>query len=102
MLNSDQQKIKICFKLVPVSNLVNLLCISSPLNLVDAIITIPDVPRVGLLTPCFILRGEFLYTMIVLGEGFCSLQVVSRGFVLGGWFWMKLIPALPVNTPPEV
>ena len=28
------------------------------------------------------------------GEGFCSLQVVSLGFVPGGWFWMKLIPAL--------
>ena len=25
------------------------------------------------------------------GEGFSSLQVVSRG----AWFWMKLIPALP-------
>ena len=40
------------------------------------------VPGVGLLTPCSVLRGAFLYTMIVPGEGFCSLQVVSRGVVM--------------------
>ena len=56
---------------------------------------IPYVPGVGLLTPCSVLMGAFLYTMIVSGEGFCSLQVVYQGFVLagGGGVWMKLIPA---------
>ena len=49
----------------------------------------------GFLTRSFVPRGGFLYTMIVPGEGFCSFEVVSRGFVPGGWFWMKLIPALP-------
>ena len=40
--------------------------------------------------------GGVLYTMTVLGEGFCPLRVVSLGFVPGGegWFWMKLILAL--------
>ena len=38
----------------------------------------------GLLTACFVPSGGFLYTMIVPGEGFCSLQIVSRGFVPGG------------------
>ena len=37
------------------------------------------VPGVGLLTPCSVPRGGFLYTMIVPGEGFCSFQVVSWG-----------------------
>ena len=46
----------------------------------------------GLLTPCSVPRGGLSYTMTVPGEGFCFLQVVSRG----GWFWMKLIPALTV------
>ena len=45
---------------------------------------IPYVHGVGLLTPCSVPRGAFLYTMIVLGEGFCSLQVVYQGFVPGG------------------
>ena len=46
---------------------------------------IPYVPGVGLLTPCSVLMGAFLYTMIVPGEGFCSLQVVYQGFVpVGG------------------
>ena len=40
----------------------------------------------GLLTPCFVLREGFLYTMIVPGKGFRSLQVLSRGFVLVGKF----------------
>ena len=44
----------------------------------------------GLLTLCFVPRGGFLYTMIVPGGGF--LFPSSR--VPGGWFWMKLIPAL--------
>ena len=35
--------------------------------------------------------------MIVPGEGFCSLQVVSGGGGGGEWLWMKLIPALSVN-----
>ena len=48
----------------------------------------------GLLTPCLVPREGFLYTLIVPGEGFCSFQVVSQGFVPGGWFWMKLIPAV--------
>ena len=54
---------------------------------------IPYVPGVGLLTPCSVLMGAFLYTMIVPGEGFCSLQVVHQGFVPAGGLWMKLIPA---------
>ena len=37
-----------------------------------------------LLTPFFVLRGGFLSIVIVPGEGFCSLQVVSRGFVPTG------------------
>ena len=41
-------------------------------------------PTLCLLTPCSVPRGGFLYTMIVPGEGFCSLQVVSRRFVPGG------------------
>ena len=51
------------------------------------------------MTLCSVPRGAVLYTMIVRGEGFCSLQVVSRG-PEGGWFWMKLILALcfGVNT----
>ena len=46
----------------------------------------------GLLTPCFVPRGGFLYTMIVLGYNLPSSRVpgVCPG---GGWFWMKLIPA---------
>ena len=54
----------------------------------------PHIPGVGLLTPCSVPRGAFLYTMIAPGEGFCSLQVVYQGFVPGGgWLRMKLIPA---------
>ena len=41
-----------------------------------------NVLGVGLLTLCFVLRGGFLYRMIVPGEGFCSLQVVSQGGVV--------------------
>ena len=44
----------------------------------------PYFPGVGLLTPCSVPRGVFLNTMIVPGEGFCSLQVVYEGFVPGG------------------
>ena len=36
-------------------------------------------PGVGLLTPCSVPSGGLLYTIIVPGERFCSLQVVSRG-----------------------
>ena len=36
----------------------------------------------------------FVHNDCPRGERFCSLQVVSWGFVPGGWFWMKLIPAL--------
>ena len=45
----------------------------------------------GLLTPCIVPRGGFLYRMIVPGEGFCSLQVVSLGFVQGGGMGMDEI-----------
>ena len=45
----------------------------------------------GLLTPCFVPRGGFLYTMIVLGDNLPSSRV--PGVCPGGWFWMKLIPA---------
>ena len=55
------------------------------------------VPGVGLLTPCSVPRGAFLYTMIVPGEGLFFLQVESWLSVPGGggvgWLWMKLIPA---------
>ena len=54
--------------------------------------------RVGLLTPCFVPRGGFLYTMIVLGGGFLPLRVVSRG----GWFWVKLIAALNVHCSGQL
>ena len=37
----------------------------------------------GFLTPCSVPRGGFSYTMIVTGAGFCSLQVMSQGFVGG-------------------
>ena len=48
----------------------------------------------GLLTPCFVLTGGFLYTMIVPGKGFAlTFRVMSREFVPGEWFWMKLIAA---------
>ena len=33
----------------------------------------------GLLVPCFVPRGGVLYTVIVTGEGFCPLRVMSRG-----------------------
>ena len=42
------------------------------------------IPGVGLMTPCSVARGGFLYTIVVPGEGFCSLQVMSWGFVPGG------------------
>ena len=48
---------------------------------------------VGLLTSCFVLRGGFLYTMIVLG-GFAPFKSCSGGLSQGGWFWIKLILAL--------
>ena len=38
------------------------------------------VPGVGLLTPCFVPRGKFLYIMIVTGGGFLApLRVVFLG-----------------------
>ena len=46
----------------------------------------------GLLTPCFVPGEGFLYTIIVPGGGF--LLPSSRVPGGGGWFWMKLIPAL--------
>ena len=50
-------------------------------------------PEWWLLTACFVPRGGFLYTIIVPGEGFCPLRVMSRGFSGGGWFWTKFIAA---------
>ena len=51
---------------------------------------------VGLLTPCFVPRGEFLYTVIVPGVGFLlPLSGVPEVYPgRGGWIWMKLIAAL--------
>ena len=46
---------------------------------------------VGLLTPCSVLRGGFLCAMIVLGDGFCSLQAVSGGFAPGERMFMDKI-----------
>ena len=50
----------------------------------------------GLLNPCFVPRGWFLYTMIVPGGGFLLASSRVPGVRLGGrgWLWMKLIPAL--------
>ena len=60
---------------------------------IDIFVKLSDF--MGLLTPCSVPRGAFLYTMIVSGEGFCSFQVVLGGCPgRGGWLWMKLIPAL--------
>ena len=50
-------------------------------------------PGVGLLTPCSVPRGVFLYTMIVPGEGFAPFKLCTKGLSQGGWSWMKLIPA---------
>ena len=49
---------------------------------------------VGLLNTYSVPKGGFLYTYCSRGEGFCSLQVMSGG----GWFWMKLIPALRTSA----
>ena len=52
----------------------------------------------GLLTPCFVPGEGFLYTIIVPGGGFLlpSSRVPGVCPGGGGWFWMKLIPALVV------
>ena len=50
------------------------------------------VPGVGLLPPCSVPRGAFLYTMIVPGGGFLLPSSCVPGSVPGG-LWMKLIPA---------
>ena len=47
----------------------------------------------GLLTPCSVPRGGFLYTMIVPGGGF----LLPSSCVPGEWFWNELIPALEGN-----
>ena len=39
------------------------------------------VSGVAFLSPCFVPRGGFLYTMIVPGESLCPLQVCPGG----GW-----------------
>ena len=39
-----------------------------------------DGPFNSLLFP----GGGFLYTMIVMGEGFCPLRVMPQGFILRG------------------
>ena len=54
------------------------------------------VPGVGLLTPCSVPRGAFLYTMIAPGEGFAPFKLCTRGLSRGGgggWLRMKLVPA---------
>ena len=48
----------------------------------------------GLLTPCFLPNGGFLYTMIVPRGGFLPPSSRARGLSLGEWFWMKLTAAL--------
>ena len=49
----------------------------------------------GLLTPCFVPGEGFLYTIIVPGGGFLLPSSRVPGVCPGGgWFWMKLIPAL--------
>ena len=53
----------------------------------------------GLLTPCIVARGGFLYRMIVPGgRVFAPFKScpggLSQGWGGGGWLWMKLIPAL--------
>ena len=60
---------------------------------IDIFVKFSHVPGVGLLTPCSVPRGGFLYTVIVPGGGFLlhSSRVLGGG---GGWLWMKLIPAL--------
>ena len=54
---------------------------------------------VGFLTPCFVPRGEFLYTMFVPGRVFAPFKSCPGGLspAGGGWFWMKLIPALGLS-----
>ena len=55
---------------------------------------IPYVPGVGLLTPCSVPRGAFLYTMIAPGRAFAPFKLCTRGLSWGGgWLRMKLIPA---------
>ena len=44
---------------------------------------IPYVPGVGLLTPCSVPRGVFLYTMIVPREGFAPFKLCTRGLSRG-------------------
>ena len=53
----------------------------------------------GLLTPCFVPGEGFLYTIIVPGGGFLLPSSRVPGVCPGGgWFWMKLIPALRDNV----
>ena len=47
---------------------------------------IPYVPGVGLLTPCSVLMGAFLYTMIVPGEGFAPFKLCTRGLSRRGGY----------------
>ena len=39
----------------------------------------PYVPGVGLLTPCSVPRGAFLYTMIATGDSFAPFKLCTRG-----------------------
>ena len=44
--------------------------------------------------------GGFLYTMITPGGGsFAPFKSCPEGLSWGGWFWMKLIPALDFSEP---
>ena len=50
--------------------------------------------RGGAFDSLFCPKGRvFVHNYCPGGEGFCSLQAVPRGFVPGGWLWIKLIPA---------
>ena len=46
----------------------------------DTFVKFYDI-MVGLSIPCFVPKGGLLYTLIVVGGEFCSLPVLSQGFV---------------------
>ena len=66
---------------------------------IDTFVKFSDIMSRGLSTLCFVLRGGFFYTLIVLGGGFLlpSNRVPGVCPREGGWFWTKLIPALYSN-----
>ena len=53
------------------------------------------------MTPCSVPRGGFLYTIIVPGRVFAPFKSCPGGLSRGGWFWMKLIPALYIKNARE-